>query len=268
MRSERLAFARSSLVPGVEIMSAWDSFRLWHVFHERFALCACRTAAAGWRYRGQDHFMNDGSVALMEPGEVHRNTLVQKYSDFKVLFIEPDVLLQAADDLGAVSGSRPHLRVAQTEDPSLHAAIYRLSDSIDARGPALEVQVRLAECLTLLTEYTENAPRRAIPDRRAVELAKSILRQRFNEDVTLAELAGALRASPYHLARAFKATVGLSPHAFQVHVRIERAMKLMRQGMPAVDAASQVGFADQSHFTRHFKRVIGLTPGRYARSAR
>src|SRR5688572_20414293 len=184
MRPERLAFGRSLQVPGIEILSAWDSFRPWHVFHERFALCACRTAAAGWRYRGRDHFMDDGTVAFMEPGEAHRNTSVHKYSDFKVLCIDPEVLLQAAGELSA-SRSAPHIRVAQTQDPRLYAAIYGLSASLDARSTALEQQDRLAECVALLVEYTEVAPSRAIPERRAVELAKAILRERFDEDVTL-----------------------------------------------------------------------------------
>jgi AraC family transcriptional regulator len=55
--------------------------------------------------------------------------------------------------------------------------------------------------------------------------------------------------------------------AYQVHVRIERASELLRAGIPPADAAARVGFADQSHFTPHFKRIWRTTPARYAQAA-
>src|SRR5712691_9691322 len=57
-RSERLSFLRPPAVPGAEFLIAYDSFRPWHVFHERYEVCACRTAAARWRYRGKSQFLN------------------------------------------------------------------------------------------------------------------------------------------------------------------------------------------------------------------
>jgi AraC-like DNA-binding protein len=72
--------------------------------------------------------------------------------------------------------------------------------------------------------------------------------------------------SRFHLARGFAREFGLPPHAYQIALRVERARALLARGLRAVDVAAAVGFADQSHFARHFTRAVGVTPGRYARA--
>ena len=77
-------------------------------------------------------------------------------------------------------------------------------------------------------------------------------------------LATACGLSRFHLVHAFTKETGLSPHAYQVHVRIERSRNLLQIGIPPAAAAASLGFADQSHFTRHFKRIMHVTPTKYA----
>ena len=101
-------------------------------------------------------------------------------------------------------------------------------------------------------------------DKPGVKRARRYLVERFNESVTLAELAQVAGMSRFHLIRQFSKQTGLSPHAFQVHVRIERARMLLRNGFLPVEVAMLVGFSDQAHLTRHFKRIWGITPGAYA----
>jgi len=73
---------------------------------------------------------------------------------------------------------------------------------------------------------------------------------------------------PTHVVRAFTRRHGLPPHRYLTGRRIDRARRLLLAGMPAAEVASAVGFADQSHLTRHFRRMLATSPGAYARSAR
>ncbi len=66
-----------------------------------------------------------------------------------------------------------------------------------------------------------------------------------------------------HLVRTFHQHVGIPPHEYMVQLRLERARSMLATGAPAAEAAHHAGFADQSHLHRHFKRVIGVTPGKY-----
>lgn len=82
---------------------------------------------------------------------------------------------------------------------------------------------------------------------------------------TLGQMAAFAQLSPYHFARQFKAATGLSPHQFVIARRVERAKEflLRRGGLNLAAVAARVGFADESHFARHFKRLVGVTPGRF-----
>jgi AraC-like DNA-binding protein len=100
---------------------------------------------------------------------------------------------------------------------------------------------------------------------RAIERAKHYLHDNFNQTVSLDQLVALTTLSRFHLVRAFARHTGIPPHAYQLKLRIERGCVLLRAGVTAAEVASQVGFADQSHFTRHFKRIWHLTPTQYAR---
>jgi len=87
---------------------------------------------------------------------------------------------------------------------------------------------------------------------------------------SLDEMAAVARLSPYHFARQFKAATGLPPHQYVIARRVERARELLRAGtdLSLADVAASAGFSDQSQLTRHFKRTVGVTPGRFRASSR
>jgi transcriptional regulator GlxA family with amidase domain len=95
---------------------------------------------------------------------------------------------------------------------------------------------------------------------------QSMMAARCTESLTLDELAGEAGMSRYHFVRAFSRAVGMTPHAWQLDMRIQRARSLLDQGMSLADAALQLGFADQSHFQRAFKQRVAATPGEYRRN--
>ncbi len=76
-----------------------------------------------------------------------------------------------------------------------------------------------------------------------------------------------MHGSPAHLVRCFTRTFGIAPHRYLVARRIEAARSRLLDGMPVAQVAASVGFHDQAHLTRHFKRHVGTTPARYARSS-
>ena len=96
------------------------------------------------------------------------------------------------------------------------------------------------------------------------EQLRAFFDARLFETVTLASAAHRLDASRTHLARAFSQTFGIAPHAYLLGRRIEASRQRLLDGQPLAEVAVAVGFYDQSHFTRCFKRHLGTTPGRYA----
>jgi AraC family transcriptional regulator len=109
--------------------------------------------------------------------------------------------------------------------------------------------------------------RQADASRPVVEAIRHMQRH-YAREITLSELAATVHLSPFHLARRFKQTTGVSPHQYLIDMRVNAARALLDAGSgqrSLAEIAAAVGFADQSHLTRHFKRRFGITP-REARS--
>jgi AraC-like DNA-binding protein len=267
LAGERLLFVRPASLPGTELMAVYESSRHWHVFHERYALCVFQKASAGVRYRGHDEHIRDETVAVREPGETHCNTFVAKPAVFKILFVDPQVIADAARELGKHETLHfPPFSIKH--DRAMFRTLRRLCASIENGRSALEQQSLFAAALVALTRHAESKPAPAeMPDGKgAVERAKAHLRELFNESVSLQELATICCMSRFHLVHAFTKQVGLSPHAYQIHIRVERARALLHKGVAPAVVAANTGFADQSHFTRHFKKIMHVTPMQYARA--
>ena len=266
--NERLEFFRPAALPGTEVMAVYESSRRWHVFHERYAFCACHRVEASTRYRGREDRVSDSALAVREPGETHTNTFVGKPATFKTLYVEAPLLEEAARELGCPAPHFPHL--LDTRDAALFPALDGLCGAIEARAEPLEQQSRFTAVVAAFLRHAEDPPAApaAKQGKLAVERAKAHLRKRFSEAVSLQELALVSGLSRFHLVHAFTREVGLAPHAYQIHVRVERARSLLRGGIPPVEVAANVGFSDQSHLTRHFKRITHVTPSEYARAMR
>ncbi|HET6931491.1 MAG TPA: AraC family transcriptional regulator [Candidatus Acidoferrum sp.] len=258
-----LAYLRPRSEPGTEILIANNSARIWRMFHDRYLICGFTTVATAWIYRGKSRFMSDGGTALFEPGETHRVTAALRPSTFRGIFVDADKFIERARETGCKS--RPHFRTAQVMDLRLLDSLYRFSAAVENDETVLEQQSRFSELLNWAFGYAEDQPQ-AISNsqfERSLIRARDLLHEKFLEQISLDELVVAAAMSRYHLVRRFTRQFGLPPHAYQIHLRIKRACSLLRLHHLPSEAGVAVGFADQSHFARHFKKVMGVTPGTY-----
>lgn len=95
------------------------------------------------------------------------------------------------------------------------------------------------------------------PLQRAIEY----MRENLSQNITLEKLAATVNLSPYYFARLFKEEIGVAPHQYLIQQRVERAKQLLMEGnLNLAQIANYVGFADQSHLSRHFKQQLGISP--------
>lgn len=85
--------------------------------------------------------------------------------------------------------------------------------------------------------------------------------------ISIADMSEKVHISSYHMIRKFASENGLTPHKFQLQCRVRKAQELLESGMKVVDAAAAVGFCDQSHLCRVFRKQLGITPDEYIKSA-
>jgi AraC family transcriptional regulator len=100
--------------------------------------------------------------------------------------------------------------------------------------------------------------------------AKPPAKARVVRSPTLERMAAVAHLSPYHFARQFRAATGLAPYQYVIARRVQRAQQLLRADgeLGLAEVAFRAGFSDQSHFSSHFKRIVGVTPRQFRISAR
>jgi AraC-like DNA-binding protein len=133
-------------------------------------------------------------------------------------------------------------------------------------GDPLAAETALIDTMsTLIVRHALCHPEAARPcaDPPRVALMKERLAADLVEPLSLTELAAQVGLSPFHAARLFTQATRMPPHAWRNQLRLQRALGPLRDGVPVADVAAACGFTDQSHFTRHFRRMFGVPPGRW-----
>jgi AraC family transcriptional regulator len=161
----------------------------------------------------------------------------------------------------------PHLRAAMgAVDAELTAG--GAGGPLAAESLANVLAVHLIRHV-LAPRRTAHGPDGALP-RGRLRAVVEYIEEHLGAGPSLEQMAAAVRLSPYHFARQFKAATGLPPHEYVIARRVERAKQLLQAGtnLSLAEVAAQAGFTDQSQLSRHFKRLLGVTPGQFRKSAR
>lgn len=206
-----------------------------------------------WWAHGKLWHSAPGSIQLKGPGDVHRDVAHDGPITFQVIVL-PASEFDALRDEGRTI-ALPHLSLGDERARAFH----RLHEAIDGRAERLVLEVAVAEAASALVRLKSNASHHTRPVRRAMEY----LRDHIRDSVTLDDLARHAGLDKFHLCRAFRAQIGMPPHTYLTNLRVARARKLLDRGVSASEVASLVGFYDQSQLNRHFRRIVGTTPGRY-----
>ncbi len=268
VRQEQIRVWRLDGMPGLELRSGVAVKapypRHWH---EEYQLCLIQAGGGELLYRGVHHNTPATSLFIVHPGEVHANQTDTGCS-FRSIYVTPEVVREAAAGMSGKERSLPFFPnplIFDREIISFYQAVY------EPHATPLERETALLEMLTTLTIRFANGtyePRASGNENKAVGMVREYIVERHNRNISLRELAQLVNLSAFHLTRVFTKEIGMPPHAFQTQVRVARAKQLLMRGMPASMVAATTGFADQSHFIRHFKRLMKITPGEYLRTAR
>lgn len=262
-------FMRPSHSPGLELAHYPVLTRGWRSVpdaYQCFTMVDRLEGTAEVISRGVRGPFEAGALTAGQPGEpwVLRPRSRMRGEVRVIRVYTDDLPYEMREELGARSGGSPFPRGPQY-DPALALSFARLYGAIRC-AETLEMQERL---LAFLAVMVEREPPSAMPaagaEARGVRRAQELLHARFEGKVSLDELALAAGTNKFTLLRGFAREHGMTPHAYQVQLRMARACRLLARGVPLADVALAVGYSQQSALHRQFKRLVGLTPGEYVR---
>ncbi|GGR95707.1 AraC family transcriptional regulator [Streptomyces aureoverticillatus] len=303
---ERAVFTRAPLGGDgtLDLLTArFDRHRYAPHYHEEFTVGVCVGGSEIIDYRGGRLDVGPGAVVVLAPGETHTGRpgpgggyayramypSVDLFADgagalphFREAVVDDPQLAAALRAAHTSLSTDPHPTPGTNPHPTPGTPPHP-TPGTEPPDPltALAAEARLTELFATLARRHADARTRRAGDRAGVRdgaplpgaatIARTV-RDRLAAEIltppTLTELATELGLSRYQLLRAFRTTTGMPPYAWLAQHRVTRARGLLESGLRPAAVAGLVGFADQAHLTRWFRRVVGVTPAAYRSSVR
>ncbi len=234
-------------------------------FHDTYALILVESGIADYGYKKKEQVVRDNRLLVLNPYEVHTGrSLGEGVWNFRSMYIPQDLVranFQVNNDKLPVFVNNI---IKKTNFLSryqlLHSKLMENEITIEEES---ELALLLNELMTLagLDIKKEDSDNYSIVCKRM----RDYIHEYYDENIQLDDLMSISGFSRFHLIKIFRERYGLPPHQYLNNLRIEKAKQLLINGMMATDVAFSVGFFDQSHFIRHFKKIVGVTPKAYAR---
>lgn len=234
--------------------------------HDTYALGLTLHGVQTFRYRGAARFSEPGRIIILHPDELHDGAAgTEDGLIYRMVYIPP-ALISAAGDYRT---SLPFVSDPVLSDPRLWGALADILADIDGTPSDLLVNDAVTRIAGALRRWA-GAPELTIKAgaQRAIREACRFMEAHCSEVLRLEDLEKVSGLDRYEFSRQFRKLMGTSPHRYLVMRKLERAKRAILSGSGLADAAALAGFADQAHFTRHFRKAFGITPGHFSARAR
>ncbi len=269
---EQANYRVTEALNGIEVVDARyknQSFSK-HV-HEGYTIGVIEEGTQKFFRSGENHFAHENSIILVNADDVHTGETASEGGwRYKAIYPTPEHFELISGDLLGSNALVPYFKDSVISDKKIAEQLRLIFEQIETGGSVLLIETLIYS--TLLSLSNKHGRSVSIPKDTSINKSKLMLAKEFldtypQHDVSLDELAGIADCSKYHFVRQFGKAFGISPHAYQIQVRLLKAKQLLKAGVSIANTASDCGFHDQSHFSRHFKKALGVTPKHFQNQA-
>lgn len=252
---------------GIELFEAnYDDQVFDRHAHSGFAIGTITKGVGGNRCQGVNHILPPRTLSLMNPEEPHTGYAVEGKLQYKMLYISEDAVRQILD-----LRILPGFRNISPDDPGhvVSEALLQMAFRLNTHDGAGQIGIEEAVHDLLLAVFSRHGggkTRVAGQENRSVQRAAEIIDAHVESCPTsqlgISDIAVEVGLSPNYLIQCFTKSRGISPRQYLIFKKICRAKKMIARGDGPLETALALGFYDQAHFIRHFRKIMGVTPGR------
>lgn len=230
--------------------------------HEGYCIGLVRKGSRTLIRSGKSTVIPENGMFVINPGEGHECVNGGVPHSYSVLCADKSIMNGFFLLPKAAPKAMPVFEQAPLFDEVLRKKFIRLFSIIEGKSPVLALDESLLAVLShLVVNHGHFAPDPGPQNHGdAVNRARRFIRENCSDDITLIQIADFSNLSPYHFHRIFLEKTGVSPHEYLIQQRIVKARDLLSGKDSLSLVALETGFADQSHFSRIFKRMTGITP--------
>ena len=233
--------------------------------HDTYAIGVTLRGVQTFCYRGRQEYSLPGRIIVLHPDELHDSAAATEAGlCYRMLYLDPTMIHRA---LVETRRALPFVKNPVIEDPVLRATLLSALDRLDKAIDDLALTDTVAGVAAGLLRHADGtgSSSNTTPIERMYR-TRDYLCDHALRTVTSQELEQVACVDRYALSRQFCKLFAASPHRFLIMRRLDHARRMIGEGHSLADVAAAVGFADQSHLTRHFKKCYGITPGRWAQA--
>jgi AraC-like DNA-binding protein len=234
-------------------------------FHDYYVIGFIESGERCLSCKNREYTIEPGDLLLFNPRDNHTCEQTDgRTLDYRCINVPPETMSKAAFE---ITGKEylPYFAppvVFHSELVPLLRELHMIIMEEERGFRKEEIFFFLLE--QLIKEFSEEGIEPSLAEEnRETRIICNFLEENYMKNITLDELSELTGLSKYYLLRSFTKQKGISPYRYLETIRIDRAKKLLEQGVLPIEAALQTGFADQSHFSNFFKKFIGLTPKQY-----
>jgi len=265
---ESRSYSPSKIIGHLFFQNNYRNFSFPKHFHDDYLIQIINKGNNSFYCNGGNYHAVPGDIVLINPGEIHNgNCAIDELLEYNVFYVNPSAWANLlGNDFNTSSPNTFLFSKTVVKDYVLFSMIDRYFKAISSGNAAESYLYQYLDILTYITErYLSIKPKSALPHYYAetIESLKEYICDNLDNKLRLEELAKVAAISPFHLLRLFTKYTGITLHQFILVRRIEKAKDLLKNKYSISDVCYTLGFSDQSHFTRCFKRMIGLTPRQY-----
>lgn len=226
-------------------------------FHATYTLGIVEAGECAFRYRGSTVSLAPNDIYMVQPFEPHSCCSVNGLGhSYKVISLALD--------------SRCYFPELVIQSPALLSMIREFHTLAEYDRRSVRLTPLFAAIVEELLGYSLSDTGSCLTDEasHSIQQAKPYIEDCCQQELSLGQMAKAANLSEFHFNRYFHRCYGLSPYAYYLICKVKKSQELLLTHDSVLDTAYGIGFFDQSHFTKLFKKHVGVTPGRYLRDNR
>jgi AraC-like DNA-binding protein len=232
-------------------------------FHDTYALILVESGIADYSYKKNEYVVNPNRLLVLNPYEVHTGkSLGEGIWNFRSMYIPQDIV---TSNYNSDQSKSPQFINRIVDDANflrryqiLHEKLLTAEITIDEQSELTLLLNDLSQLAGLDVKYQKQDKYSAVAHK-----MRDYIHEYYMDNIQLDDLMTISGLSRFHLIKVYREKYGLPPHQYLNILRIEKAKQLLIKGMASTEVAYSVGYFDQSHFIKHFKKIVGVTPKAY-----
>jgi AraC-like DNA-binding protein len=235
--------------------------------HHKFCFGTVHRGARLISQAGTSVVVPENAIFVINPDSAHScKTPCKAGHDYLTFCVDTEKMKDIASQISEKTQDVPYIKNVLLSDTELVSKMHEFNLLLRHKDSILRRESILFSMLSkLIIRHSDSppTPRQVGSQHGAINRVCEFIKAHFAKSLSLDELSRVAYLSPFHFQRLFLKNTGVSPHEYLMQWRINKASELLREGHCIASVALDTGFVDQSHLTRTFKRIIGITPGRY-----